>query len=167
MPYNSAEALLLARNTSWFITYFAYLQSMTIASERGTFELYDPEKVDLRAVNRVLNCHEFAPRQLDMDEVRQHGFRNVSVTSIAPDNAIAQLAGVSSSIQPMQKVTPDWYIRMHADWQLFIDNAITEIVELPKKITALNIYEAIAALWVANLKGGVIHRTNSLNTGEK
>ena len=167
IPYDSVEALKLARNMSWFITYFAYLQSMTLVSEHGTFELYDPEKVDLRAVDRVLNCSEFAPRHLDMDDVRQHGFRNVSVTNIAPDNAIAQLAGVSAGIKPIQKVTPDWYVKMQADWQLFIDSAISEIVELPQESTAVSIYEAIAAMWVANLKGGVIHRTNSLNTGVK
>ena len=244
ISYASDEALELARHVSWFITYFAYLQSMTLAGERGTFDLYDSEKVDLRTVNRVLNNPEYAPRALDIEEVRQLGFRNVAVTSIAPTGSIALLAGVNSSIEPFfalaytrnitdgvgseiietvtevnpilyrrlveygydedeielitrrierqgtlegaskifdkvkpsfytsQEISPAWHIRMQADWQLYIDNAISKTINLPEESMVVDIYEAIVAMWVANLKGGTIYRTNSklfqiLNTGVK
>ncbi len=244
IPYNSDEALDLARNVSWFITYFAYLQSMTLVAEHGTFDFYDSEKVDLRTVDRILNCPEFAPRQIDMDEVRELGFRNVAVTSIAPTGSISLLAGVNSSIEPFfalaytrnitngvgsepvetvtevnsilfrrlveygysekevelitrrierqgtlegaskifdkvkssfytsQEISPDWHIRMQANWQMFVDNAISKTINLPEESGVVDIYEAIVAMWVANLKGGTIYRTNSklfqiLNTGVK
>ena len=244
IPYNSEEALDLARNVSWFITYFAYLQSMALADERGTFDFYDSEKVDLRTVDRVLNCPEFAPRQLDMFDVKHLGLRNVAVTSIAPTGSISLLAGVNSSIEPFfalaytrnltdgvgnepvktvtevnpilfrrlveygysedevelitrrierqgtldgaskifdkvkpsfytsQEISPDWHIRMQANWQMFVDNAISKTINLPEDSKVVDIYEAIVAMWVANLKGGTIYRTNSklfqiLNTGVK
>jgi ribonucleotide reductase alpha subunit len=164
ISYSSDEALALARNVSWFITYFAYLQSMTLAQEHGTFELYDPEKVDLRTVNRILNCPEFAPRAIDIDEVRQLGFRNVAVTNITSTGSSAIRAGVTSGIEPFQEITPDWHIKMQADWQIFVDGAISKIINLPEKSKVVDIYEAIGTMWVANLKGGTIQ---ILNTGVK
>lgn len=244
IPYDSDEAVELAKHVSWFITYFAYLQSMSIAIDRGAFKLYDPEKVDLRTVNRILNCPQYAVRPIDIEEVRKIGLRNVAVTSVAPTGSISLLAGVNSSIEPFfalaytrnitdgvgneaieqvteinpilfrrlmeygyseddiakltrrierqgtlegaskdfdkvkasfrtsQEIPPEWHIRMQASWQLFIDNAISKTINLPEESTPVDIYEAIVAMWVANLKGGTIYRTNSklfqiLNTGVK
>jgi ribonucleoside-diphosphate reductase alpha chain len=244
IPYNSDEALELARHVSWFITYFAYLQSVSLAIDHGAFDMYDREKVDLRTVDRILNCPEYAPREIDINEISKLGFRNVAVTSIAPTGSISLLAGVNSSIEPFfalaytrnitdgvgseaietvteinpilyrrlyeygfseedvelitrrierqgtlegaskvfdkvkpsfytaQEISPDWHIRMQASWQEFVDNAISKTINLPEESTTVDIYEAIVAMWVANLKGGTIYRTNSklfqiLNTGVK
>jgi ribonucleotide reductase alpha subunit len=75
IPYNSDEALELARHVSWFITYFAYLQSVSLAIDHGAFDMYDREKVDLRTVDRILNCPEYAPREIDINEISKLGFR--------------------------------------------------------------------------------------------
>jgi len=59
---------------------------------------------------------------------------------------------------------------MQANWQSSVDNAISKTINLPEESTPVDIYEAIIAMWVSNLKGGTIYRTNSklfqiLNTG--
>lgn len=242
IPYDSDEALDLAKRLSWFITYFAYLQSMALADERGVFDMYDSEKVDLRTVMRILNNPEYAAKQIEEVDVRHLGLRNVAVTSIAPTGSISLLAGVNSSIEPFfalaytrnitdgvgneakevvtevnpilfrrlmeygysedeieiltrrierqgtlegagkiydkikpsfrtsQEIHPEWHIKMQANWQSSVDNAISKTINLPEESTPVDIYEAIIAMWVSNLKGGTIYRTNSklfqiLNTG--
>jgi ribonucleoside-diphosphate reductase alpha chain len=79
---------------------------------------------------------------------------------------------VKPSFYTAQEISPDWHIRMQASWQEFVDNAISKTINLPEESTTVDIYEAIVAMWVANLKGGTIYRTNSklfqiLNTGVK
>ena len=100
IPYNSMEAIELARKISWFISYFGHLQSMALAIDKGTFELYDKDNVNLKYIIRLFNNKTFSPRIFSEEEIRNIGFRNVAVTSIAPTGTIALLAGVNSSIEP-------------------------------------------------------------------
>jgi ribonucleoside-diphosphate reductase alpha chain len=99
IPYNSEEAFKLANFLSWFISCAALVESMKLATERGPFEAYDKEKVNLMWVDAILNSVH-SPIKWDMDKVRENGFRNISVTSIAPTGSIALLCGVNSSIEP-------------------------------------------------------------------
>jgi ribonucleoside-diphosphate reductase alpha chain len=99
IPYDSDEAVKLAKMLSWFISYFAWLESIALSYERGPFPFYDPEKVDLRVVERILE-NPRSPFKVDWDELRKVGVRNVSVTSIAPTGTISLLADVNSGIEP-------------------------------------------------------------------
>jgi ribonucleoside-diphosphate reductase alpha chain len=100
VPYASDEALVLADRISWFITYFGYLQSMVLATERGSFEMLDVEDANFKHVLDVLNYEPYISRNITEDELKEVGLRNVAVTSIAPTGSIALLAGVNSSIEP-------------------------------------------------------------------
>lgn len=100
ISYTSDEALQLADRISWFITYFSYLQSISLASERGAFEQYNPETANLNHVLDVLNYQPYVARYITDKELREVGLRNVAVTSIAPTGSIALLANVNSSIEP-------------------------------------------------------------------
>lgn len=100
ISYTSDDALELADRLSWFITYFSYLQSMVLATEKGTFELYDAEEANLDHVLDVLNYTPFVTRNIGDTELRETGLRNVAVTSIAPTGTIALLAEVNSAIEP-------------------------------------------------------------------
>jgi ribonucleoside-diphosphate reductase alpha chain len=99
IAYDSETGRNLGNYISWFISFFAWLESIELAKERGTFPLYDAEKVDLHVVEKVLNS-KYNPEKFNMEEIRQHGFRNVSVTAIAPTGSIAMLCGVHSAIEP-------------------------------------------------------------------
>lgn len=99
IPYDSKDALDLGNYLSWFISYFSWLESISLAVERGPFPLYDSEKADLFVVERIVNS-KYNPYKLNMDEVRKIGVRNVSVTSIAPTGTISLLAGANSGIEP-------------------------------------------------------------------
>ncbi len=99
LPYDSEDALKLANYLSWFISFFSWLESINLANEKGVFPLYDKEKVNLSVVERILNS-KYNPHKVNMDEVRENGLRNVSVTSIAPTGTISILCDCNSGIEP-------------------------------------------------------------------
>ncbi len=99
LPYDSKDALKLANYLSWFMSFFAWLESINLANEKGKFPFYESDKVNLKVVEKVLNS-KYNPNKVDMDEVKFHGLRNVSVTSIAPTGTISLLANCNSGIEP-------------------------------------------------------------------
>jgi ribonucleoside-diphosphate reductase alpha chain len=99
VAYDSQTGRELGNYISWFISFFAWLESMELAKERGVFPLYEAEKADLHVVEKILNS-KYNPEKFDMERIRHDGFRNVSVTAIAPTGSIAMLCGVHSAIEP-------------------------------------------------------------------
>jgi ribonucleoside-diphosphate reductase alpha chain len=99
IPYDSEDALDLAEYIGWFISFFAWLESIALAKERGEFPYYDAGRADLEVVFKSLQA-AYVPHQFDIDDVRISGVRNVAITSIAPTGTIALLSGVNSSIEP-------------------------------------------------------------------
>lgn len=75
IAYGSDESLVLAERVASFLEAHAINASIQLAKERGTPEACDYRELDHR--------------------------RNVTVTSIAPTGSISQLAGCSSSIEPI------------------------------------------------------------------
>ena len=94
--YGSTASQQLAEYLSWFISYFAWLESMELGKERGSFPAFDREKLNMEILHRTMNSRH-TPYHFDFADFE---LRNVSVTSIAPTGSIALLAGVNSSIEP-------------------------------------------------------------------
>lgn len=103
IPYDSGEAINLAKYLSWFITKFAWMESIVLSGERGPFPAYNKEKVDLSVIKKIFS-NGYLPDKFRieefMEELREIGVRNVSVTAIAPTGSISLLAEVNSSIEP-------------------------------------------------------------------
>jgi ribonucleotide reductase alpha subunit len=99
IPYDSEDALNLATYLSWFISFFGWLESMSLAEEKGAFDFYDWKKADLTVLEKTLTS-KFVPYKFNMDEIRSKGIRNVAITAIAPTGTIALLAGMNSGIEP-------------------------------------------------------------------
>ena len=101
--YGSEEAQEFAAQVMEFIRYHSMLQSIKLASERGSFpaiegSVYDPDNIQwqpptpLRPYDR-----DFGRPYMDWDYVvegiRNHGIRNAAQTTIAPTGTIATVAG--------------------------------------------------------------------------
>lgn len=99
MPYDSDDALDLAEYISWFISFFAWLESIALAKERGTFPYYEKDRADLEVVFKSVQA-TYVPHQFDIEDIRKTGVRNVAITSIAPTGTISLISGVNSSIEP-------------------------------------------------------------------
>ena len=100
IPYDSKEAKVISKKLSWFISYNSWLTSYEMAKERGTFALYNKDKVNFNIIEKTLYKNPYHVCEIPFEELKEVGFRNVSVTSIAPTGSIAIIGGVNSGIEP-------------------------------------------------------------------
>lgn len=125
IPYDSPDAVKLAWAVSEWIAYYAYLESMLLAREKGTFPAWNPELYryvwrtkkhgkpeDLLEIAGVpVKGDGTAERLLEErgevdwdwleEQIKKHGLRNAALLSIAPTGTISILSGASSSIEPL------------------------------------------------------------------
>ncbi len=114
IPYGSDEAVQFADESMEVISYYAIDASAELARERGAYSSFDGslwsqgvlpidsiEKLREERGTNYLNVDTSA--QLDWTELREKakdGMRNSNVMAIAPTATIANITGVSQSIEP-------------------------------------------------------------------
>ncbi len=115
--YASKEAVEFADESMEFISYSAILASTELAAERGKYLSYPGSKWDrgLLPIDTVELLEKERGGFLKMDRqcrldwtpvreaIKKHGMRNSNVMAIAPTATIANIVGVSSSIDPTYK----------------------------------------------------------------
>jgi ribonucleoside-diphosphate reductase alpha chain len=114
IPYASQEAVEFADRSMEMVAYAAYWASTELAEERGRYSSFQEslwdrgilpqDTLDLLAAERggyveldrsaTLNWEALRAR------IRQHGMRNSNCIAIAPTATIANIIGVSASIEP-------------------------------------------------------------------
>jgi ribonucleoside-diphosphate reductase alpha chain len=113
--YASEEAVTFADQSMEAISYYAILASTELARERGAYPSFPGSKWDrgllpidtvpLLAAERNDTIEVDLAASLDWDPVRQavraHGMRNSNTMAIAPTATIANIQGVSQSIEPL------------------------------------------------------------------
>lgn len=118
IPYSSKEAVELADTTQEAISYYAILASSELAAERGAYASYPGslwsqgilpiDSLDLLSKTRkeTLGVTIDVDRSVKMDwqpvrdSIAKFGMRNSNCLAIAPTATIANIAGVSPSIEP-------------------------------------------------------------------
>jgi len=115
ISYNSQEAVDFADKSMEMISYFAIDASSDLAKERGTYETYENslwdqgilpiDSIQLLKEQRGENfIDQNTDTTLDWDKLREKvkttGMRNSNVMAIAPTATIANITGVSQSIEP-------------------------------------------------------------------
>ena len=115
ISYNSNEAVEFADRSMELISYFAIEASAELAKERGTYESYEGslwdqgifpiDSIELLAEQRGKDfIDQNTDTTLDWDTLRavvkDTGMRNSNVMAIAPTATIANITGVSQSIEP-------------------------------------------------------------------
>jgi len=113
-PYASIEAVEFADRTMETVCYHAYSASSRLAEERGAYSsfkgsLWDQGILPLDTLNLL---GEARGGQVEVDrsstldwgtlrtQIQQHGMRNSNCVAIAPTATIANIVGVSASIEP-------------------------------------------------------------------
>lgn len=118
ISYASLEAVEFADESMELISYHAILSSSELAKERGTYSSYKGSKWD-RGILPIDSIHLLAEERgkslvemdtshrLDWEPVREslrkYGMRNSNTMAIAPTATIANISGVTQSIEPMYK----------------------------------------------------------------
>jgi ribonucleoside-diphosphate reductase alpha chain len=114
MSYASPEAVEFADRSMEMVAYAAYWASTDLAEERGSYEtfrgsLWDrgvlpQDTLDLLAAERGGYVELDRSSTLDWPalrtRIREHGMRNSNCIAIAPTATIANIIGVSASIEP-------------------------------------------------------------------
>tara|TARA_E500000178_G_scaffold48245_1_gene43493 strand:- start:9079 stop:11886 length:2808 start_codon:yes stop_codon:yes gene_type:complete len=115
ISYNSQEAVDFADKSMELISYFAIDASSDLAKERGTYETYENSlwdqgilPIDSIQLLKEQRGESFIDQNtdttLDWDKLREKvkttGMRNSNVMAIAPTATIANITGVSQSIEP-------------------------------------------------------------------
>ncbi|MBB6523525.1 ribonucleoside-diphosphate reductase subunit alpha [Pseudoteredinibacter isoporae] len=115
IAYGSKEAVEFADRSMEAISYFAISASSDLATERGAYSTFDGslwsqgtlpiDSIELLAQQRGEKYLQMDRSQtLDWDSLRQkikaQGMRNSNVMAIAPTATIANITGVSQSIEP-------------------------------------------------------------------
>ena len=114
VPYASDEAVEFADRSMEAVAYYAFWASTELAQERGRYSSYDgslwsqgilpQDSLKLLAAERGGYLEVDNSSTLDWDVLRariaQHGMRNSNCLAIAPTATIANIVGVSASIEP-------------------------------------------------------------------
>jgi len=114
VPYASDEAVAFADRSMEMVAYAAYWASTELAEERGRYasfkgSLWDrgvlpQDTLDLLAAERGGYVELDRSASLDWEalraRIRSHGMRNSNCLAIAPTATIANIIGVSASIEP-------------------------------------------------------------------
>jgi len=115
--YASNAAVQFSDESMEVISYYAILASIELAKERGTYSSYKGSKWDrgllpidtLDILQKERGGHLDVDRSATMDwtivrmELKKHGLRNSLMMAIAPTATIANIIGVTASIEPMYK----------------------------------------------------------------
>src|SRR6267143_569308 len=114
IPYASDEAVEFADRSMEMVAYAAYWASTELAEERGRYESFagslwgrgvlPQDTLDLLAAERGGYVELDRSASLDWEALRarikRHGMRNSNCLAIAPTATIANIVGVSASIEP-------------------------------------------------------------------
>ncbi len=114
IPYASEEAVAFADRSMEIISYYAIEASSDLAKERGTYASFSDslwsqgilplDSIAILQKNRGEWLHQDRSTTLDWEILRQkimrNGMRNSNCMAIAPTATIANICGVSQSIEP-------------------------------------------------------------------
>lgn len=114
IPYSSEEAVEFADRSMEIISYYAIEASTYLAEERGCYSSFEGslwsegilpiDSIELLAKHRADYLEQDRSKTLDWDglraRVKRVGMRNSNVLAIAPTATIANICGVSQSIEP-------------------------------------------------------------------
>lgn len=114
IPYASTEAVEFADRSMELISYYAIEASSLLAEERGSYSTFEGslwsqgilpiDSIELLAQNRGGYLEQDRSQTLDWNSLRERvktkGMRNSNVLAIAPTATIANITGLSQSIEP-------------------------------------------------------------------
>jgi ribonucleoside-diphosphate reductase alpha chain len=133
IPYASEEAVEFADRSMEMVSYCAYWASTELAEERGQYptfrgSLWDrgilpQDTLDLLAAERGGYVEVDRSSALDWEPLRarikQHGMRNSNCIAIAPTATIANIIGVSASLEPTYQ---NLYVKSNLSGEFTVTN---------------------------------------------
>jgi ribonucleoside-diphosphate reductase alpha chain len=155
VPYASQEAVEFADRSMEAVAYFAYWASTELAQERGRYSTFEgslwsrgilpQDTLKLLAEERGGYVEVDDSETLDWnalrDRIRQFGMRNSNCLAIAPTATIANIVGVSASIEPNYQ---NLYVKSNLSGEFTVTNEY-----LVRDLKSLNLWDEVM---IADLK---------------
>jgi ribonucleoside-diphosphate reductase alpha chain len=150
IPYASNKAVEFADVSMEIISYYALKASSELAEERGCYESYEGSlwdqgilPIDSLQLLQQQRGDEYLDvnmeQRLDWDSLRTRignfGMRNSNVLAIAPTATIANISGVSQSIEPTYQ---NLYVKSNLSGEFTVVNPY-----LVKELKALDIWDSV------------------------
>jgi len=155
VPYASKEAVEFADKSMEAVAYYAYMASTELAEERGRYSTYEgslwskgilpQDTIKLLAEERGGYVEVDASSSLDWEPVRSRisrfGMRNSNCLAIAPTATIANIVGVSASLEPTYQ---NLYVKSNLSGEFTVTNEY-----LVRDLKKLNMWDEVM---IADLK---------------
>jgi len=149
IPYNSEAAVEFADRAMEEISYYAIESSSKLAQERGSYESFEGSlwSKGILPIDSISLLQHTRGEYLDQDRsqtmnwnklrnsVRTNGMRNSNVLAIAPTATIANITGVSQSIEPTYQ---NLYVKSNLSGEFTVINPY-----LVEDLKALNLWDEV------------------------
>ncbi|MDC1312133.1 ribonucleoside-diphosphate reductase subunit alpha, partial [Burkholderiales bacterium] len=133
IPYGSDEAVAFADSSTEAVCYYAYWSSTNLAEERGRYSTFDGslwskgilpiDSIELLEKERGGYLEVDRSTTLDWgqlrDRIKSIGMRNSNCVAIAPTATIANIIGVSASIEPTYQ---NLYVKSNLSGEFTVTN---------------------------------------------
>lgn len=148
IPYNSDEALELAKDIMSYITLASMERSVENAKTKGKYEFFDYEVFE-KANKRFLKHKQVQDINVEklFTDIKKHGIRNSSQTSVAPTGTLSFISNVSSGIEPVFGLVFDRKIEVgHKEYrtEYMVDPVFENYIETKHKENKTKIYEYVS-----------------------
>lgn len=162
IPYSSEQAVTFADRSMEAVSYFAIEASCELASERGRYSSFEGSlwsKGILPIDSMKLLQEQRGPDYLDADmsssmdwdslreKIRSKGMRNSNVMAIAPTATIANITGVSQSIEPTYQ---NLFVKSNLSGEFTVVNPY-----LIHDLKALNLWDSVMVNDLKYFEGSV------------
>ena len=149
-PYASQEAVEFADKSMEMVSYYAIKASSDLAKERGSYQSYEGSlwsKGILPIDSIKLLKESRGDDYLDVDEsstmdwdglrelVKEQGIRNSNVMAIAPTATIANITGVSQSIEPTYQ---NLYVKSNLSGEFTVTN-----IPMVENLKSLGLWDSV------------------------
>tara|TARA_B100001013_G_scaffold340967_1_gene264884 strand:+ start:83 stop:2938 length:2856 start_codon:yes stop_codon:yes gene_type:complete len=150
VPYASEEAIEFADRSMETVSYYTIKASSNLAKERGAYSSYEGSlwsqnilPIDSLKILKEQRGEDYAEidesTTLDWDSLRQlvseQGMRNSNVMAIAPTATIANITGVSQSIEPTYQ---NLYVKSNLSGEFTVIN-----LHLVKALKELDLWDSV------------------------
>ena len=161
-PYASEEAVEFADRSMEMVSYYAIKASSDLAKERGTYKSYEGslwsqgvlpiDSIDMLKESRGENYLDLDESStMDWDKLREtvkkQGMRNSNVMAIAPTATIANITGVSQSIEPTYQ---NLYVKSNLSGEFTVTN-----IPMVKTLKSLGLWDSVMINDLKYYDGGV------------
>ena len=162
IPYSSDDAVELADDSMETVSYFAIEASSDLAKERGSYSSYEGSlwsqgifPIDSISILKEHRTDGFLDqneeKKMDWDtlkeKVKKQGIRNSNVMAIAPTATIANITGVTQSIEPTYS---NLFVKSNLSGEFTVINE-----NLVKALKEIDMWDEVMVYDLKNLNGSL------------